>query len=439
MLLLNRFRKSQLIRGSLLIFFANNTVNFGNFLYNLLMGRFLGPEKYSELGALLSLLVLAGVPLSILSLLIVKIVSSYWGKKDLARIYSLYCVLTPKLFLVGIIASVVMVILLPFLSGFLHLSSYLPLVIITLYMSFSFPSVLNRSIFSGSLYFSLLTINSIIEMCTKLILSVILVMNSFGVVGALLGPLLASVARYILAVWELKYIIWKERYPVGKLDSGLMIKTFRPVFLVTLSLTSFFTMDIILVRHFFLPWVAGEYVALSTVGKIIFYAIGPIISVMFPLITNRVHKGDDYILPLLGTLVMTLLLSVGGAFFFLLFPDLVINILYGDRYTMAATYLGHFSFFMILYSLNSVLTYFLLSVSYYKPIALLFLVSLAQIVMIWIKHETILTVIWINIGVSFIYFLLVSWFVWKRENRILRKIIINVITGNFYGKGQTYS
>lgn len=420
--ILKRFTGSTLVRGSLLVFIASNAANFGNFLYNILMGRFLGPEKYSELGALLSVLVLTGVPLSILSLLIVKMVSSYWGKKDIRRIYSLYKVLTPKLFFVGLVAGIIMVVLIPWLSGFLHLPDYTPLIIITLYMTISFPSALNRSILNGSLYFSLLTVNSLIEIVTKVILSVILVINNFGVAGALLGLLLASMGRYLLATWEFKFIIWKEKYSIRKTETGLMVETFWPVLLVTLMMTSFFTIDIILIRHFFTPLEAGEYVALSTIGRIIYYAVGPVISVMFPLISSRISNGTAYILPLLGTLLMSLLISTGLMFLFFLFPANIMTLLFGGKYALVSSYLGLFSFFISIYSLNSILTHFLLSISYYKPILWLFLISFTQIIGIFLFHSSIGMVIWVNILTSLFYLAIVSIFVIHKEYRMVTLI-----------------
>ncbi|MEK7127520.1 MAG: polysaccharide biosynthesis protein, partial [Patescibacteria group bacterium] len=60
--------KSELLKGSFLIFIAGNLGNLGNFLYSLSMVRLLGPEIYGELGAILSLFSLFAVPLAILSL-----------------------------------------------------------------------------------------------------------------------------------------------------------------------------------------------------------------------------------------------------------------------------------------------------------------------------------------------------------------------------------
>ena len=72
--IISRLAKNPLVQGSLFVFIGSNIANFGNFLYNLAMGRLLTEEAYGDLGALLSLLVLFGIPISILQLFVVKTV-----------------------------------------------------------------------------------------------------------------------------------------------------------------------------------------------------------------------------------------------------------------------------------------------------------------------------------------------------------------------------
>ncbi|MBI4991390.1 oligosaccharide flippase family protein [Candidatus Gottesmanbacteria bacterium] len=424
MSILRRITTSQLVRGSLLIFIGTNIGNFINFLFNLAIGRLLGPAKYGDLGALVSSSVLFGVPLGILSLFIIKVVSSYWGKRDKGKILALQSYLTPKLFFISVAVSVVLLIITPTVGQFLNLDSFIPFILIALSFVLSGPATLNRSVLQGVLAFSYTSINGVVEVTLKLIISVILVILNFGLVGALLGFLLSGIVGYLLTVVELKIIFKGVSQEKNSLLSWDIVKTFIPVILASLALTVFLNVDIILVRHFFSGSIAGEYVALSTVSKIIFYGIGPVVSVMFPLISTRVSNGLPYLIPLLGTLVMSLALSALVIFAFFLFPKLIIIILFGSKYFDIVPYLGLFSFFITVYSLNSILTHFLLSISYYRPIYPLFLISLLQGFFIFLFHDTIWQVIWVNIVVSIFYLLVISFFVWKKEGGIILKSIL---------------
>jgi len=433
MSIIRRITQSQLVRGSIFVFLANNAASFGNFLYNLFMGRLLGPEKYGDLGAIMSLLVLLSVPLGILSLLMVKIVSSYWGKKDYAKVKSLLNYFTPKLFGIGTVVFLLLCLSVPALSGFLHLDSYLPVLIIASCFILSFPSTFNRATLTGSLQFPYLALNGFIEIGCKLLLSVILVVLNFGLIGALLGPLIGTVAGYFLSIFELKLILGSVKKDNSIPAIGLLLKPTIPIFFAYLSLMAFFTVDIILVRHFFPAVVAGEYTALSTTGKIIYYAIGPIIAVMFPVISSRVSSGISYILPLFGTLIVTLTLSSVAIFVYFLFPKLIIDILFGSKYLEVVPLMGIFSFYITIYSINAVLTNFLLSISYYRPIYPLFLISLSQGVLISLFHGTLISVIWINIITSLFYLLTISFFVIRKEYGTFAKIFMKILPQGTYG------
>lgn len=434
MRMLKRLINSQMARGSAIIFIGSNIGNFINLLFNFSMGRLLGPVKYGELGALFSSSILLGVILSILSLFTVKTVSSYWGKKDLRKILTFHSFLTPRLFLLSFVVCVLLLIITPLISGFLYLDSLTPFILVALSFILSGPATLNRGILQGVLAFSYVTVNGVVEVTLKLIISVVLVILNFGLIGPVLGALLGGIAGYILTVVELKIIFRGVTHKKHSLVSWDLLKSFFPVTLASLTLAVFLNADIILVRHFFSGSIAGEYVALSTISKIIFYGIGPVVTVMFPLISTRSSNGLPYLIPLLGTLVMSLGLSAVLMFIFFFFPKLVISSFFGGGYMSIIPYLGLFSFFITIFSLNSILTYFLLSISYYRPIYPLFLISLMQGVFIFIFHDNIWQVIWVNIAVSILYFMVISFFVIKKEGSIIYNYFLKKLPGHIYAE-----
>lgn len=434
MSILRRITDSVLVRGGLLVFIGNNISNFGNFLYNLFMGRLLGPEKYGELGAILSLMVLISLPIGIFNLLLVKIISSYWGRKDVNAINSILASLTPKLFILGLIFTAVLLLSKTLLLNFLNLESLLPIIVVSLSFVLTGPSILVKAILTGTLSFYYMTLNSLVETTLKVVISVILVYLNFHIVGALLGPIIGGIVVYLLTLLELKAVLGAAKELKKWRFERKMFYQFLSLFLGTLALTAFINIDIILVRHFFPTIIAGQYTALSTIGKIIFFAVGPVITVMFPVISARVSGGLPYIIPLLGTIVFALGLAVSVMVVFFLFPQVIIVILFGNKYFDIIPYLGVFSFFMTIYTINSILTHFLLSISYYQPIYPLFLISLLQGFFIFIFHDNIWQVIWVNIAVSILYLIAISFFVVKKEGNIIYRLILGKKPGKIYAE-----
>lgn len=432
MWLIKRLSSSKLVRGSILIFTASHIVSIANFLYNLLMARLLGPEKYGELGAILSLMILLGAPLSVLNLLVVKTVSFYWGKKEIGTIAAFLKYLTRKLFIIGIIAGLIIVILNPLIISFLKLDSSIPIFLIAFSYIFSGPIILNRATLQGTLSFSPLVLNSFIEVGMKLILSVTLVLLSFQVTGAILGPIIGSLIAYALAILQIKVILKESNE--AHFAKEYFFSSVIPVFMASFSLSAIFSIDVLLVKHFFSARIAGEYLAVATIGRIIFYAVGPMIAVMLPIVSSRVSNTASRSLPLLGTMVLSLALSTVIMFVYFLFPKFITGILFGNRYYGIIPYLGMFSFFITIYTINSILTHFLLSVSYYKPIYLTASVTPLQAVGIILFHNSLWDVIWVNIIASLVYCLIISFFVWKKEEKIFIELLYKLLPRGIYAK-----
>lgn len=420
------FSGSQMVRGSLLIFLGNNIGNFFNFLYNILMARMLGPKIYGDLGVILSVLAFIGIPLGILHLFLVKIVSSYWGKNDVGAIHSLFSYFTWKLFIVWSAVGFLFIVFHQVILDVLRLDMMAPIAIIAILIAFSGVGTLNRAILQGSLSFLYLTVVGIAEVLLKLIFATGLVFFGYQLVGALAGMTLSGTIIYFLSLIQIKRMVRNAQGKKFAL-SWKLLSSFTPVLFSMIILTTFISADIILVRRFFPATVAGEYVALSTVGKITFYAVGPLISVMFPLVSARKSAGLPYLKPLFGTLLVSLALSSLILILYFLFPKFIVGIIFGEKYYGIVPYLGLFSVSICIYSLNSILTHFLLSVSASKSIYTLCMISLVQIVGILAFHESISQVLWVNIFSSFIYFLAAFIFVWQIESAALTKRTVSRI------------
>src|SRR3990167_10117453 len=104
---------------------GNGFFNAGNYFYHLLMGRMLGPESYGVLESTISFLYILSVPFMTLTLIIVKFVSAYKGKQDYKSISGFYFYLRKNLFIFGLIATLIILLLSPIIISLLHLPSIL--------------------------------------------------------------------------------------------------------------------------------------------------------------------------------------------------------------------------------------------------------------------------------------------------------------------------
>lgn len=387
--------KNPTITGSLMMIVGSNATNFINYIYHLLMGRLLGPSSYGELASLLSLVGLIGMVPAALSLVAVKYVSS---AKNGQEINNLVAWINKKTLLAGIIILIVISLASPFLASFMKIKNTGLIFIIAGTFLFSLPSLYYKSILQGLLRFKETIIGVLIENSTKLALGVLLVYIGFSVGGALIAFLMATFLGWLFSRYFLKDYLTSDS--TGEIKVRSMVAYSVPVLIQSVAITSLYSTDLILVKHFFSPETAGLYAALSTLGKIIFFAVGPIGAVMFPMVSKRKAEGVDYKKVFNYSFITTAVVSFIILAVYWWVPRLAITILYGSLYLEIANLLVWFGVFITLFTLSSLLINFHLSLERTKVVFLPFLAAVFQFIGIWFYHSTLTNVILVSIVVN---------------------------------------
>ena len=407
--------KNQLIAGSFVLFVGSMFANFGSYLYHLLMGRMLGPVNYGVLTALISLLYIISIPALTLATTIVKFASVAKAKKNYAKVYFLFYDFSRKLLVVSVIIFILFAFGSQVIAEFLQIPSRALIILTSSLFLISLLPTVNNGILQAFLNFPFLAANSIFGVILKLALAVGLVKLGFSVGGAMMAILISSLIIYLVSFFPLRFLwqykqslllrnkqslLLRNKGKVAKIDWSKITSYAAPVFLAVLGLTSLYTTDIILVKHFFPAFQAGLYAALAVMGKIIFFASNAVPMVMFPLVSERYENGGRYRPFLSQSLILVSGLSAGITGFYFLFPKFMINILYGPSFLATSPYLGLFGIFISLYTLSSVLTSFFLSIRKTRVAFFVLSAAITQIALIWLFHASILQVIQISILVT---------------------------------------
>lgn len=385
------------------VFLATGFLNFGNYLYHLLMGRMLGTSLYGALESLISLLYILFVPTLALNFVIVKFISNHRGKGEEGEISKFYNFLLGKMIVYGIIFFLVLMIFSPVLKNFLHLPSIFLVVILSLTFLVNFIYSLNKGLLQGVSSFFSFSLLTVIETGIKLFLGVGLVYLGYKVDGAFVSIGIGFFVAYILSHFLTEKDV-KVKFSINSDYSFKkeLIKFAFPTFITTLALTSLFTTDIILVRHFLTGIESGYYSALSVLGKIIYFASYPIVLVIFPMVSENHAQGKKYTKFLFWGFLITLAFSLLITGIYFASSGFMVELLFGKHYLPAATYLGLFGIFVSLYSLCSLFANFYLSIHQTKTSVLIALAAISQIILILLFHENIEQVIWISITITFL-------------------------------------
>jgi len=371
--------------------------NACGYFYHLLMGRMLGPEGYGILAALISLLYLLSIASNTLETVVARFAAAAAARKDYKTIIILLINFSRKFLLVGLICTLIFTALNNTISHFLDLDgSRMALFVLGLSLLSKFLLPINNGVLRGLQNFRFLSANSVLLLAVRIIVSVVLVKSGFSVLGAVIGIVLADLLAYFISLLPLKFL-WHYHQKQAEYSVNNRHLFVLPALITTLGLTSLYSSDIVLAKHFFDPHQAGLYAALATLGKIVVFASAVVPTVLLPIATEKHETGQPCRPVLLRALLLVGLSSACLSIFFFLASELMVKLLYGSLYVDIAPYLGLFAVFISFYSLVNVLASYFISIKRQLPSYLVLAGASLQVILITIFHQSIPQIILVSI------------------------------------------
>lgn len=394
-------KNESLLKHGMIILIASMIVNVCNYVFQLYMGRTLGPIEYGILGALFSIIYIITFSFSSIQTIISKFTSEYKAKNEYGKIFNLFTKTIKKIILFGLILFIGFIIFSNFIADFLKIPSTTPIILVGLFLCFSFLSPVITGILNGLQKFKWQGIVNIINAFFKLLFGILLVSLGFGVVGAVLSLSIGVILTIALSLIPLSFLF---KYRKQLINHIKLFKYSLPIFIATVSMVMLVNFDVILVKHFFNAVEAGYYTAASVLAKIIFFGSSALVMVMFPKVSN-LHTKNKNTSPLLKTsLFYTFLISFLGVMLYLVAPTFIVNLLYGAEYKIT-NFIGWFAIALGFYSLSNVLVMYNLAIKKIKFAFYLFLCLILEIVSIILFHGMLLDVIKILVIVNIVLFI----------------------------------
>lgn len=381
----------RLIANSFIFFAGTIVLSVFNYLYNSFMGRFLGPADYSILGSLLAFISIITMPTNAVATIAMRFSARYHAQDQDSLIKSFLQTFTKRFGWIGVGVMILLAAFSPFLANFLHLPSAVPVVMIAPVIIFTILLPLNRGILQGLQKFGAAIINQNIDPLLKLGLGLLLVKLGLGINGAIGAIIAGTAVAYVLSFLPLRSLL---KQPSNQLTSAPKeLKEYSFIALVSFLLaTIIMNIDILLVKHFFSPHEAGLYAALSTMGKIVLFVTTPIVSVMFPMISDLQGRDQKHYMVLIQSFLLVFIIGIGVVTAYYLFPELVVKILYGSTYLEVASHLSFFGLIMLFYSLINLWVNYFLSIGNRFFALFLALSVIIEIGLLWWRHDSFIHV-----------------------------------------------
>lgn len=388
---------NKVLRSSALLWVGTMVSNVSNYAFHLVMGRFLGPENYGVLASIVSILYYLMVPTTTIAIIVMKFTAEYEIEKAPGKIRSLLIRLTKQLLAVSAILFVLMAVTSPLMARFLNLDSYIPVLLLSSVVLVTYVLPINRGILQGQQKFGLLSLTMILETAVKITVGISLVLAGFSVNGAIIGIVSAMVVAYAFSFIPLRKIFRETSAGIAAMRD--IWKYSIPVFVTLLCLNSYYSIDIILVKHFLPAIDAGHYSGLSILGKIVVFASLAIVGVMFPIVAGR-HKAEQKHSHILAyTLALVGFVSGGIVVAYAIAPEFLIKILFGIKYLPVAPYLPMFGAAMLMLSLSGALANYYLAINKTFFVYMMAAVAIVQVVALWFFHGSLTVIVNVMFGV----------------------------------------
>jgi O-antigen/teichoic acid export membrane protein len=387
-----RVFRNDIIRHGALIFASTTLVNLCNYGFHLLISRRLGVTGYGALSSLLAALMLATIPATIATSTIAKYASTLGALRDTGGLRTFTGQVVRYATLIAGVSCVLGLLARDWLASYLNLPDSRPVALLTVIASVQFVFLAIRGILQGVQDFRRFAIATASEVSGKLMLGVGLVYAGFGVSGALLGYAIASALSLAYALAAVHVHLGAKPGPLF-LDVGRLLRTTGGIAVSTASLASLGFADVVLVKHFFDPHVAGLYGAISLVGKTLLFVVSFVPTIVLPKAAARAARGESPLSLLVQAGALTVCFAVAGLGFIYLFPARTINLMVGPAFTAAAPYVLPYGCAMALLGATTIVASYKIGLHQFNFLAPLVAVAVGEIVALQFLHEMLSQVI----------------------------------------------
>ncbi len=368
-------------------------VNGGNYLYNLVLGRMLGPEAFADAALLITLLLVLSFVGMTFQLVTAKF-AVLFSKDDYGHFQN---TLYSYALGLGILLGLLVIVFSSQLQAVFKTHNSWMFITFGIGIPLYFVMSINRGKFQGFQNFKQLAVTYQTEMWSRFLITILLLLllpldSSFLVA---LGIGISFVFGLIPS--NLKGITLFSKNKLSKQQTTKIVRFIGLTGAYELTQILINNSDILLVKHYFNPLDAGLYASLALIGRVVYFIAWMYVMLLLPTVVQK-HKDGEATAPVLSKYVSYIsLLSSSIVVACYLFPDLIITLLFGEAYLAMSSLLWQYALATSLFAISNIFAYYFLSLDQYKPVLFSGILGVAQIILIICFHSSLAMVVQIQI------------------------------------------
>jgi O-antigen/teichoic acid export membrane protein len=352
-----RTLQARILSGSYVLLLGSGLAAAINFAYNISVARFLGPTSFGHATAVYTLLTLISAVTLSFQIVPAKVVAQQSTPEAKSAVYRTF---HRGAWMCGIFVALLMVLFQRGIADYLKLPSPVLVDLIAIGAAFYVPLGTRRGYIQGAYGFRQLATNLILEGLVRLGGSLLLMVLHFGVNGVIAANAAAIAVAYFAAGPKLAAAVPSHLRLSYALRESLQAMVFFAGQVIINNC------DIVLVKHFFTPTLAGLYAAVAMVGRVIFALSSAVVNSMFPLVAGTKDEERKDLRVIATSLLLVLAIGCTLALGLRLAPAWIWTSFFGSGFAVAGKYglpylLSLYAVTTIVYSLSVVMITFEMS------------------------------------------------------------------------------
>ncbi|AXG72876.1 sugar isomerase [Flavobacterium arcticum] len=377
-------------------------VNGGNYLYNLLLGRILGPAAFADAAVLITFLLIV----SFIGMTFQIVTAKYAVLFHESKFTLFMRWMSKRAIIIGTLAGIAIAVSSQYLQTVFNTKSSLMFIIFGAGLPIYFIMSINRGGYQGKDDLKKLSITYQAEMISRLFITLALLFAaSFINTSVLVSVGILLSLFFGLIPFKRRVIINTTIAQAEKLDTKPIVTFFVLTAFYELTQIIINNSDILLVKHYFESEEAGLYASLALIGRVVYFVAWMFVMLLLPKVIRLKKEGVDtkpILLKYVGYITVLSTVIVLGAF---LFPTLVVQLMFGNDYIAIAPLLWQYALATSVFAIANIFAYYFLSIGQYFPVVVSGLLGLTQIGLIVFFHDSLEQVVQVQIMAMLILFL----------------------------------
>jgi O-antigen/teichoic acid export membrane protein len=355
-----RLGGDRLIRNSAIYLTGSVGVGVVGYVFHFATGRLLGPASYAVVAAMVSALSLLSLPSIVLQTTAARYTSLLTARSDSGAVRRLLIQLSVACLAGVIVVGGVLVLLASPVAGYLHITDTHLVYLLALASAFALLLAITRGALQGLSRFVQLSLNTLLDMATRVAVAVGLILGGLGAVGAGIGLVAGPLLAYAQSLFLFRRFA-RSSSPGSPPLTDVGRYTLSAI-VAAAGITYLLNIDVILAKHYLPAHESGLYAAGAVLGRVIFFLGMTVASVMFPEVTLLHARGEAHFHVVEKSLLLLGILSTGFILTYALLPGLVIGP-FGETFTRVGPYLALFAIALSCFAMAVLFLNYFLSIN----------------------------------------------------------------------------